>query len=131
MSIWKKASKEKLRFTTTYGVVSSEQLWDLKMDVLKTVVINAHEELVNSNNKVSEDLDFLSDSSLENPEKDRAQLAYDIVKDVWQTRAEDNRKAYELEDKKRYNQHLDELIAEKKESDLKSLSIEELEKLRK
>lgn len=124
MSIYKEASKIGLRFQTTKGVLSVEQLWQLGVTDLSNA-IKAVKKILKVTD--DDDLSFLIDSKgvvdVEN------QLRFDILKDIYITRKEDNAAIRDKAADKAHNQKILELIAEKKEGDLKGLSVEELEKL--
>ena len=120
--MYKKAIKLKLRFETSRGMLSVEQLWDLSQDELASIIRNLKELL----RKDSDDeLDFLENPTTKADEL--IKLQFDIVKDVYL----DKKSAIETEQKqsenKIHNQKILELIKRKQDSDLGELSIEELE----
>ena len=122
--MYKKAIRKKLRFNSPKGVLNLEQVWSLKLSDLKVMIQELHTQM--NKNKHSE-LDFLEEEATESDEK----LCFDILVDVYKTKqAEANASKEELE-KKAYNKRIDEIIAQKQEEHLHSLSIEELERLRK
>lgn len=122
--MYKKAIRKKIRFNSPKGVLNLEQVWSLKLSDLKVMIQELHTQM--NKNKHSE-LDFLEEDTIESDEK----LCFDILVDVYKTKqAEANASKEELE-KKAYNKRIDEIIAQKQEEHLHSLSIEELEKLRK
>ena len=127
--MYKKASRLKLRFLTEFGEVTVDQLWDLKLNQLKKVVVAANKTL-KALNKEDDELDFLEDDVVnKNPDLEIAKLKFDILKDVYVTRVEEKRLGSENAkiDKKieRYN----EILAEKQEEKLKNMSEEEILKL--
>lgn len=122
--MYKKAIRKKLRFNSPKGVLNLEQVWSLKLSDLKVMIQELHAQMNKNNHS---ELDFLEEDTIEPDEK----LCFDILVDVYKTKqAEANASKEELE-KKAYNKRIDEIIAQKQEEHLHSLSIEELEKLRK
>lgn len=118
MSIYKKASKQKLRVQTAVGNLSVEQLWDLEVEQLDALAVSLEEEYKSSGKK-----SFLTVSSKKDKE---AKLKFDIVLDILQTKiaiAEKASKAYET---RQFNARIDELIAKKQETELESKDIDEL-----
>lgn len=124
MDIFKEASKLGLRFTTSRGVLSTEQLWSLSQKDL-TVCIKAQKAKVAKT--TDDELSFLDESA---PTVDKVeQLRFDILKDIYLTNQDVLTKAKAAKDKKDHNTKIAKLIADKKEESLSKLSIEELEKL--
>lgn len=124
MSNYKQASKIGLRFQTSKGVLSLEQLWGLSVTDLSNS-IKAVKKILKTTD--DDDLSFLEDSKgvvdVEN------QLRFDILKDIYITRKEESAALRTKAADKAHNQKILELIAEKKEGDLKGLSVAELEAL--
>lgn len=121
--MYKEASRLKLRFLTKKGVVSVEQLWELKFVDLADAVKEAKKVL----NKDSDDeLSFLDETIKVNREDE---LRFEILKDVYVSKKKENElRRSEAEDKE-HNQKIMALIAEKREDSMKSMTIEELEAL--
>ena len=121
--MYKQAAQLKLRFQTNVGLLSAEQLWDLSQSQLSNAVKAVKKILKNTDD---DELSFLEDTKTIDVEN---QLRFNILKDVYLTKkkaAEELRNAAEI---KAHNQKILTLIAEKKDDSLKSMSIEELEKL--
>lgn len=119
MSDYKEASKQKLRFVTSKGNLSTEQLWDLSitdLDILAVELQESHEE--------SGKKSFLIKKS----SKDKTiKLRFDIVLDVLTTKLEEAEAAKEVKETKEHNQKILGLIAEKKDGELKGKSVKQLE----
>lgn len=129
MSIFKKASRMKLRIQTSRGPLAVEQLWDLKLSDLGTIAKNLYEEKKKFGTN-SEELAFL-EGPVEGKNKDAeiAELSFDIVKDIYTTKMNESKEAVaELEKKKEKNRLL-ELIQKKKDEALEGKSIAELEEM--
>ena len=121
--MYKQSSKLGLRFQTSKGLLSVEQLWHLN----QTDISNAIKAVKKVLKKTDDDeLSFLEDTKVVDVEN---QLRFDILKDVYLTKkAENEAQRNELETKA-HNQKIDMLIAEKQEEGLRGKSIEELEAL--
>ena len=125
MTMYKKASRLKLRVQTKYGPLAVEQLWDLKLGDLAVIIKGLHEELKKSNAQ-DEELAFLEGPVDKKDEE--LKLRYDIVKDIYLTKQGESKEAVQLQEKKKEANRLLELIQKKKDAELENLSVEELEK---
>ena len=121
--MYKQASKLKLRFTTPKGVLSCEQLWDLSLTDLSNS-IKAVKKILKKND--DDELAFLEESKTVDVEN---QLRFDILKDVYLTKKRENEERQMELERKRQNQKILAIIEEKKESNLRNMSVEDLEKL--
>lgn len=120
MSDYKEASKIGLRFQTTKGVLSTEQLWTLSLTDLDTLVVSLEEAYKNSKGKSFLDKRTTEDKGLK--------LQFDIVLDVLQTKQEEADVAREAKDVKEFNQKIFARMARAKDKELDELSFEELER---
>lgn len=121
MDNFKKASYLKLRFSTTVGMLSVEQLWDLSQTQLSNA-IKAVKKVLKKND--DDELSFLEDTKVVDTEN---QLRFDILKDVYLTKQEEATKIKNAADIKAHNQKILALIAEKQDGELKGKTIAELE----
>lgn len=121
MDIFKQASKLGLRFTTSKGQLSVEQLWHLTQTDLATAVKNQKKVLKKND---EDDLAFLDESSKVDATE---QLRFDILKDVYLTKKADAEAIRNERERKAHNQKIMEIIQNKKEGELNSKSISELE----
>lgn len=124
MDNFKKASQLKLRFSTNKGILSVEQLWDLTPTSLATLVRSIKSELKNST--IEDELSFLSDVIPTRVDTENL-LRFEIAKDVYLTKKAESEALRDEKAKKEHNQKILELIQNKKEGELQSKSIEELE----
>lgn len=118
MEKFKQASELKLRFQTSKGLLSTEQLWDLSLTELDTLAValeSAHEE--------SGKKSFLVKSSAKNK---LAKLRFDIALDILTTKVDEMQAAQEAAEIKEHNKEIIALIAEKQQEAKKGKSIEEL-----
>jgi hypothetical protein len=119
--MYKKASQLQLRFNTTKGQLTVEQLWDLPLTMLDALAVSLETEYKKSGKK-----SFLVTKSRKDKE---LKLAFDIVLDVLTTKMEEAAAAKNIADTKEHNQRILELIKRKQDSELEDKSIKELEKL--
>lgn len=124
--MYKKATQIKLRFETPKGLLNVEQIWGLSASQLRELILEAKSKLV----KV-EDFEDLSFLDLVSKENELDKLRFDILVDIYKTKQEAVNKQKEMQENKLYNAMIDEIIAEKQNESLKSLSVEELLKLKK
>ncbi len=118
MENFKIASQKKLRFQTSKGSLSTEQLWDLSLDELDALAVSLDTEYSQSNKK-----SFLVKTS----SKDKvAKLKFDIVLDVLNTKNAEAEALTEAKEKKEFNERIITLIAEKEDETLKGKSAKEL-----
>lgn len=121
MENFKSATQQKLRFQTSKGLLSTEQLWDLSLTDLDTLAVSLESEYKDSGKK-----SFLVTKSA----KDKtAKLKFDVVVDVLTTKVEEAQQATEKAENKAHNEKILNLIAEKKDDALSKKSVKELESM--
>ena len=121
MSNFLQASKQKLRFQTTKGLLSVEQLWDLPLTALDTLAVSLEEAYDSSKGK-----SFIRKTS----KKDKTlKLQFNIVLDILNIKMEEQEDAKAASDKKAHNQKILGLIQDKKEEELKGKSVKDLQKM--
>lgn len=123
MIMYKKAAQQKLRFETTRGTLSVEQLFDLPLSVLEKAIRKVREE-IKKETQVEDDLSFLNNTT---PVDDTNQLRFDILKDIYVDKSTEIQKAKTAKEDKEHNQRILELIKEKQDKALADKSIEELQ----
>lgn len=119
--MYKEAGKQKLRFSTTKGSLTVEQLWELDLETLDTLAVSLEDGYKNSKGKSFLDKKTTKDKTIK--------LQFDIVLDVLQSKVEESEALRDAKETKDYNQKIMGLIQAKKEESLKDLSVEELEAL--
>lgn len=119
MDIYKKAAQNKLRFSTTKGNLSAEQLFDLSLTDLDNLAVSLEESYEESKGK-----SFLRKRTTKDV---TIKLQFDIVLDVLQTKVAESEAAQEAKETKEHNQKILTLISEKKDGELKGKSIKQLE----
>lgn len=118
--MYKKASKLKLRFPSSKGLLSVEQLWDLNLNSL-TQILSALDASLSE--KISDRLNFIDNVNVEDEE---TSLKFDIVKDIYITKKSEIQASKDEHANKEHNQKIMAIIAEKQENNLKNMSIEDL-----
>lgn len=119
MDNFKEASKVKLRFPTSKGILTTEQLWDLSLADLNQTAVSLDEALKKSKGKSFLEKRTTTDKVVK--------LQFDVVLDVLQTKQADADAAKEAKDNKEHNQKILGLINEKKDGELKGKSVKQLE----
>lgn len=114
------ATRLKLRVNTSQGNLNVEDLWDLSLTRLETVIKNVKKQLTKDND---DELSFLDETK----KVDKVtQLTFDILKEIYLTKKSE-RDSDKLEaEKKANNEKLMNLIYEKQNEELKTKSIDEL-----
>lgn len=122
--MYKKAAKLKLRFASSKGQLTVEQLFDLTMSELSSLIKKVNTDL-KKEARVDDDLAFLEG-------KDETEslnsLRFEILKDVYLTKKQERDDAAEDQDRKARRQRIAEIIAKKEDEALENLSLEELKK---
>jgi len=125
MEIFEQASRRKLRFDTTKGQLTVEDLWDLPLTTTKPlatslddVARSLHRQLRNEDT-----ISFVTPSAGVDTDK---QLAFEIVKYIIDVRMAENEATRTRQAKAAQKQKLLEIIAEKQDTDLRSKSVDEL-----
>lgn len=116
--MFKEASRLKLRFLTSKGSLSVEQLWDLPLTELDTLAVNLEKAYNESKGK-----SFLIKKSTQ--DKD-IKLSFDIVLEILNTKVAEKEEKEARKADKEHNQKILAIIEEKEEQNLKSYSVEQL-----
>lgn len=120
--MYKEATKRALRFNTTRGGLSAEQLWNLPLAELDALVISYEEAAATGKRK-----SYLT--STETAEDKELALRKDIALDILKTRIADADAAKVAADRKAWKNRIRLLIENKKDQELENKSLDELEKL--
>lgn len=123
--MYKQAALLKLRFETSKGNLTAEQLFDLSMSDLSSAIRKVNAQL--KKEKAEDDeLAFLEGVDVVETQNS---LRFKILKDVYLTKKEARDAAVLDFEKKKRKQRIAEIIASKKDAELAEKSIEELEKM--
>lgn len=124
--MFKEATRLKLRFPSNRGELTVEQLWDLSLNSLKNIVKSMY-NTKKKFTKMDDELSFLE--GVEDSEEQKlAELRYNIVKDIYTTKANENKEALSTAEKKAKKQQLLEIMQRKREQKFENMSEEELQK---
>ncbi len=119
--MYKEAVRLKLRFQTSVGSLSAENLWDLSIEQLDTLAVELDEAYATSGKK-----SFV----VKRTQKDKiTKLKLDIVVDILNTKLAEREEAQEKADNKAHNERILGLIADKEEEELKGKSTAALKKM--
>lgn len=121
MSIYKQASRQKLRIPTKVGSLTVEQVWGLSLPQLDELAVSLEENLEKSSRK-----SYLTEVSSQNQ---TTKLLFDIVLDILTTKLSEEQFATQQREIKEHNQKIMAMIAEDDEKELRNLSREEKLKL--
>lgn len=120
-NLFEKASKMKLRFSTTKGVLSTEDLWDLSLESLDKIAKNLYKQI-----KESEEISFISEKSSEDT---LASIKLEIVKFVITFKMDEAKEKKLRAEKLALKKRIADEISKKKDNKISEMSIEELEKV--
>lgn len=123
MDNFKEASRLKLRFSTVRGTLSTEQLWDLDIAELDSLVVVLNDACESIANRKSFRKSAVSVKSV------KTQLAFDVALEILQTKEAEETAAAQAQEIKAHNQSILRRMAANSEKELDSLSNEELAKL--
>ena len=128
MSIFEKASRLNLRFSTSKGQLTTEDLWGLPLTTTKTDGASL-DNLARSLNKQIKEIDTESFVTPATKTDEALQLRFDIVKHVIAVRQTENATALAAKARADQKQKLLELRDRKQNAQLESLSLEEIDAL--
>lgn len=115
-----KASRLKLRFSTSKGMISVEDLWDLPLTALDTIAKNLNKEV-----KESAEESFIKMKTSANT---LATLRFEIVKHIIEVKLNEAEAAQKRAENKERKAQILALIAEKQNKELSEKSIADLMK---
>lgn len=126
--MFEKCSRLKLRFVSSQGALTAEDLWDLPLTStrLNQANLNNIAKAISRQLKAESEEDFVNPKSGAN---EALQLALDIVKHVIQVRQAENEAARVLADRKEKKAKLLELIEKKQDQALEGKPLEELQEM--
>lgn len=119
--MYKKASKLKLRFTSSRGNLGVEDLWDLSLEQLDAIAVKLDEQIEKSPRK-----SFIKTTNKNN---EVLELKFSIVKDIIETKLAEKADAEDQQSKNAKRQKILELLEKKRETALERKSEEELLKM--
>jgi hypothetical protein len=117
--MYKKALRTKLRFSTTKGKLTTEDLFDLSLTDLNNLAIALDKKLSETPRK-----SFISDIA---PDTQEDELRFNIVKDVITLKLAERNAAQNAKEKAAEKAQLLEILHRKKNEALENLSVAEIE----
>jgi hypothetical protein len=117
--MYKKALRTKLRFSTTKGKLTTEDLFDLSLTDLNILAISLDKKLSETPRK-----SFISDMA---PDTQEDELRFNIVKDVITLKLAERNAAQNAKAKAAEKAQLLEILHRKKNEALENLSVAEIE----
>lgn len=127
MDIFEVASRQKVRFETSKGLLSIEDLWDLPLTsvsgkvCLDGIALDLHKHLRGASDVVS----FVDEAA---PRDVANQLRFDLVKHVIDARKRENAEAANAKARAETKQQLLGALARKRENAVDAMSEEDLQK---
>lgn len=121
MELFEKASREKLRFNSVKGLLTTEDLWDLSLQDLNGIAKGLKKDLT-----AAEEEDFLEDISKENL---GFKFKFDIVLHVLNTKKDERDKKKKMAEKKAQKEKILNVLKDKQDESLKVKSEDELKKM--
>ena len=118
VNVFEQASRQKFRFSTTRGNITTEDLWDLSLDDLDTVAKG-----INKLVKASEEESFVKKTSTGNK---KAVTQLEVVKSIIATKLEEQENRKLATERKAKREKLLELIAQKEDTAMSKKSIASL-----
>ena len=128
MSIFEQATRSKLRFSTTKGMLTVEDLWDLPLVSRSGTQVNL-DDLARAAYKEMEESACQSFVQKSSKISETAKLKFDTIKYIIDVRLAERDAASERAEKAAKKQRILELIANKEDESLVGKSLEELQKL--
>lgn len=128
MSIFEQATRTKLRFSSTKGELSVEQLWDLPLTGRTQNAV----DLDTLGRQITRELKDLDDesfvSSRPNPRKTTLQLQLDVLKHIRDVKLAEREAAEKQVERAEQKARLQEILHRKENEELEGMSKEEIEK---
>ena len=122
---FEKASRLKLRFDTTKGALSVEDLWDLPLRG-NGISLNSVAKFLNQKIKTESEDDFVSPITKANTD---LELQFALAKHVIAVRLAEASAAAEIRERREKKQKLLEIISRKQDAALEQAPVEDLEKM--
>lgn len=123
--MFEKAIKQKLRFDSVRGQLTTEDLWDLPLTSRNSFDLDTIAKAVNSKIKEAQEESFVKVRS--NPAQDKLTLQLDILKFIIADKMQEAESKAIVVTRQQQRQKLEEVLASKQDDALKGLSVEELQ----
>lgn len=126
INVFEYATRHKLRFASTKGELSTEQLWDVPLRAMDGFDLDAIAKAVNKALKTLTEESFVRTERT--PAHTKAELALEVVKHIIQVKLDAEESAKRRADNKAKKEQLLAILAEKQAGKLSELSERELQK---
>lgn len=123
--MFEKAIKQKLRFDSVRGQLTTEDLWDLPLTSRNSFDLDTIAKAVNSKIKEAQEESFVKVRS--NPAQDKLTLQLDILKYIIADKMQEAETKATTVARQQQRQKLEEVLASKQDDALKGLSVAELQ----
>lgn len=125
--MYKKAIQMKLRFPSQRGLLTVEQVYDLKLSQLEPMIKGALAEVKSKTGDADSELSFL-EGKTETKEVEEIKLRFDILKDIYLTKQAEIKAEREEVNTNEEIKKLEAALARKKDKELEEMSADDLEK---
>ena len=125
--MYKKAIQMKLRFPSQRGLLTVEQVYDLKLSQLEPMIKGALAEVKSKAGDADSELSFL-EGKTETKEVEEIKLRFDILKDIYLTKQAEIKAEREEVNTNEEIKKLEAALARKKDKELEEMSADDLEK---
>lgn len=123
LDLFEFASRKKLRFLSSKGLLSVEDLWDLNLDSLNNIA-----KSINKKIKESGEEDFINKNS-KSSEEVSLQISLEIVKHIINVKLDEKNERLAKAEKAERRRKILEALEKAENRDLESKSIDELKKM--
>ena len=124
--MFEKASRLKLRFMSSRGAVTTEDLWDIPLQSRNGFDLDSMAKVVNAELKADSEESFVS--TRVSPARTENELRLEILKRVIAFKLEAQEKAKKAVERRAERERLMAILAEKNEAGLRELSVEDIRK---
>jgi hypothetical protein len=125
--MFESASRQKLRFDSSKGQLTVENLWDLPLTSVGDLSLDAIAKKINRELRETEEESFVTTKS---PKSKVISLKFEIVKYIISVRLKENEEKQIRVANAQKRQRIDEILAAKEEADLMNKTMEDLIKMR-
>lgn len=124
--MFEKANREKLRFSSTVGLISLEDLWDLPLTSVNKPCLDSIARELHLKMKNEEEISFVKPQT---PHNSLLELKFNIVKHIIEVKMKETEEKANEKTIKLRNEKILEIIARKKDEQFQNLEIADLEKM--
>jgi hypothetical protein len=124
MNIFEQASRQKIRFSSNKGDLTTEQLWDLPLTSKTQFDLDTIAKTVHASLALVSTTSFVTQVS--DPAKSRLELAMELVKHVIAVRVAENQAANDRAKARAERDRLINVLADKQDQALREMSADEI-----